>query len=89
MMYICAWHAPALRAAAVDLLEDDRRLGDAEPGPAVLLRNQRREVAGVGQRLNELPRIAAASVEVAPVLSGNVAHRLAHRASQVGMQLGR
>ena len=37
-------------AAAVDLFEDDRGLGDAEPGAAVFGRDERGQPAGLGQR---------------------------------------
>ena len=36
MTYIWAWAAADVAAGAVDLLEDDRGVGDAEAGAAVL-----------------------------------------------------
>src|SRR5581483_4793724 len=55
---------------AIDLLQDDARLGDAEPGAAVLLRDERGQPAGVGQRLHERIGIAVGAVQLAPVLIG-------------------
>src|SRR5581483_294614 len=63
---------------AIDLLEDDARLGDAEPGAAVLLRDERGQPAGVGQRLHERIGIAVGAVQLAPVLIGEGAADLAH-----------
>ena len=59
MLYIWPWQAPALPPDAVDLFHDHRRLGEAEPGAAVLLRDQRRQPAGLGQRVDERLGIAA------------------------------
>jgi hypothetical protein len=57
-------------AGVVDRLEDQPALADPEPGTAVLLRDQRREVARLGELGDELVRVLAAAVEVAPVLAG-------------------
>ena len=73
-------------AAAVDLLEDDRRLGDAEPGAAVLLGNQRRQIAGLGQRVDERVGIGAPRVELAPVRVGKAFAEIADAAPQVLMK---
>ena len=67
MLYIWPWQAPALPPRAVDLLHDHRGLGQAEAGAAVLLRDQRGEPAGLGQRLDEGFRIAALGVDLLPV----------------------
>ena len=72
-------------AAAVDLLEDDRRLVDAEAGAAVLLGNQRRQVAGVGQRLDERVGIRARGIELAPVAVGKVLAEIADARAQILM----
>ena len=44
-------------AGAVDLLHDHARLGDAEPQAAVLGRDERREIAGLGERVDERLRV--------------------------------
>ena len=72
-------------AAAVDLLEDDRRLVDAEAGAAVLFGNQRREVAGVGERLDERVGIRAGGIELAPVAVGKVLAEIADARAQILM----
>ena len=68
-MYICAWQAPELAPDAVDLLEDDRGFGDAQPAAAVFRGDQRREPAGVGQRLDELLGIRRLLFDLLPVLA--------------------
>jgi hypothetical protein len=52
----------------VDLLHDHARLADAEPEAAVLGRDQRREVPGVGERVDELLRVGPLPVQPPPVL---------------------
>ena len=69
-------------AGAVDLLEDDRGLGDAQPGAAVLLRDQRRQPAGLGQRLDELLRVGALLVQLAPILGRESRAQRPHRLPQ-------
>ena len=54
-------------AAAVDLLQDHRRLGEAQPGAAIFLRNQGCEPAALGERADEFLRIGALAVEPLPV----------------------
>ena len=76
-----------IAAAPVDFFEDDRRFGDAEPGPAVLLGNQRGEVSGVGQRLHERVRICALDVEPAPVAVWKSFAEIADAGPQIVMQL--
>jgi len=67
MVYIWAWAGPAL-AAPVDLLQDRAPCREVEAHTTVLLRYERAEVAGLGHRLDELLRVAASLIEVAPVL---------------------
>src|SRR5438132_697888 len=55
---------------SVDRLEDQGSLRDPEPGAAVLLRNQRGQVAGLRQLVDELLGVLAPRVELAPVLAG-------------------
>ncbi len=54
-------------AVAVDLFEDDRRLGNAEPSTTVLAGDEHRQPARLGQRSHEFGRVAAAPIELAPV----------------------
>src|SRR5215217_7585064 len=69
-------------AAAVDLLQDGAGRREVETHPAVLLRYERREVAGLAQRLDELPRVAALGVELSPVLVREAGTYLPHAAAQ-------
>ena len=81
-MYICAWQAPAVAARGVDLLEDHARGGEAEPGAAVLLRDQRGQPSVLGQRRDELLRVAV-GLEPAPVLAGETSAKVADGTSDL------
>src|SRR5687768_15651803 len=72
-------------AAAVDLLHDDRRFRHAKARPAVFFRNQRGEVTGVGQRLDEGGWILARVVELAPVAAGKCLAEIPDTVAQVLM----
>jgi len=74
-------------AAAIDFLEDDRRLRDAEAGPAVRFGNQRREVAGVGERFDERAGIRTRRVELPPVAVGKCPAQVANGVPQILMEL--
>lgn len=63
-----ATRATLLAKRPGDLLHDDRRLRQPEPGAAILLGDQRRHPAGPGQRVNEVFRIGALLVDLAVIL---------------------
>ncbi|MNQ97877.1 hypothetical protein D3C85_1135440 [compost metagenome] len=65
-------------ATAVDLLHDHRSFRQAEPRAAVLLRNQRRQPARFGQRIDEGFRVAPLLVDLAEVLVGKRRTEAAH-----------
>ena len=52
IVYICAWQAPPLQPGALDLLQHRRCCRQRQAGAAVLLGDQRGEIAGLGQRLS-------------------------------------
>src|SRR5581483_10919790 len=54
--------------ATVDLLENERGFDHAETRAAVLLRNQRRQPAGLAQRFDEFVGIGVALIATAPVI---------------------
>src|SRR5437763_9397592 len=56
-----------ISAGGVDLLEDNARLDDPEPGPAVLGGDQDRQPAAGSERPHELLRIALLGVDSPPV----------------------
>ena len=87
MMYIWPWQAPELPPGAVDLFQDDRRLGEAEARAAVFLGNQRGEPAGLGQRLDERFRIAALLVDLAEVVRGEMRAEIPDRVAHVLMHV--
>ena len=72
MLYIWPWQAPALPPRAVDLLHDHRRLGEAQARAAVLLRDQRRQPAGAGERSDEGLGVGALGVDLAEVFVGEL-----------------
>ena len=57
-----------IAARTVDLLHDDRGLGQAEARTAVGLRDQRRHPAGLGQRVHKFFRITARLIDLAVIL---------------------
>ena len=69
-------------AARVDLLEDHARRVEREAGAAVALGDQRREPAVLGQRADELARVAV-GLELAPVAGAEAVAQLAHGAADV------
>src|SRR5207247_629643 len=56
-----------ISAGGVDLLQNEARLDDPEPGPAVLGRDQDRQPAAGGQRLHEFLGITLLGVDAPPV----------------------
>jgi hypothetical protein len=62
----------------VDLLEDDARRRQTEPGAAVLLGDQRRQPAVLGQRRNELLWVSI-GLEALSVLAGKAVAELSDR----------
>src|SRR5438067_10028953 len=62
----------------VDLLQDDCRLGDPEPGTAVLLGDEGAQPAGLRERLDELLWIFGVLVQLAPVGVREALAQLAH-----------
>ncbi|MPN28638.1 hypothetical protein SDC9_176081 [bioreactor metagenome] len=59
-------------ATAVDLLHDDAGLGQAQAAATVLLRNQRGQPAGLGQRVHKGLGIDALLVDLAEILVGKL-----------------
>ena len=72
MLYIWPWQAPELPPRAVDLLHDHRGLGQAQARAAVLLRDQRGQPAGLGERVDERLGVGALRVDLAVVLVGKL-----------------
>ena len=75
----------AVAAGALDLLEDRGRGRQRQPGAAIFLGDQHREIAGLGQRVDELGRIGPLAVELAPVFAGELGAELGDRVADVGM----
>jgi len=72
----------------VDLLQDDRRLGDPQPGSTKLLGNQRGQIPCLGQRANELLGVGLLGIELTPVAVRKPRAQFAHGGSQIGVQFG-
>jgi hypothetical protein len=75
-------------AAAVDLLHDHARLGEAEARAAVVVRDQRGEPARLRERVDEGLRIGALRVDLAVVAVGETA-RTARARRRAGPGSGR
>src|SRR5207302_9019515 len=56
-----------IAAATVDLLQDDRGLGDAQSGAAVLGGNEHRQPASFSERLHEVCRVGVGAIQGTPV----------------------
>jgi hypothetical protein len=78
----------AVAAGTLHLFQDGSGRRDAEPRAAILFRNQDREPAGLGQRLHELRRIAAVTIELAPVGAVELQAELADRIADFRMCRG-
>ncbi len=73
----------AVAARAVNLLEYRGRRLDAEPGAAVLFRDQYRQEARARQRRDELARVTALAIELAPVFPRKALTQLSHRLADI------
>ena len=69
MMYICAWQAPELQPWRLISWRISAASASPRPMPAVLLGDQRREPAALGQRRDECLGVRLLAVEIAPVLA--------------------
>ena len=78
-----------IAARAVDLLHHNRRLGEAEAGPAIIFRDHGREPTRLGQRVDELDRVGRGLVVPTVILrrelSAEFAQSLAHLLMAVGV----
>ena len=68
----------------MDGLEDHRRGAQRQAGAAVLLRDQRRQVLVLGERVDERVRVLLGGVELLPVLAGEALADAADRLAQHG-----
>ena len=74
----------AVAARGVDFFQDGGGRADAEPAAAKLLRDQRGEIAGRGQRRDEFGRIAALAIKPAPIFARVLGAQRAHAFADVG-----
>src|SRR5581483_6602599 len=65
-------------AGRADLVQQDGRLRHAEPRAAVLLRDDRAEPAGLGERADEVPRVLVLAIALEPVVERERARERAH-----------
>jgi hypothetical protein len=73
---------------AVDLLHDHGSLGQAQARTAILDQDQRRQPAGIGQRLDEGLRVGPLLVELAEVGAGEPRAQRPHRFAQLMVGVG-
>jgi hypothetical protein len=64
--------AAAVAAGALDLFQDRGRCRKLQPGAAIFLGDQHREVAGLRQGVDELLGVRHLAVELAPVFAGEL-----------------
>ena len=78
----------AVAALRMDRLQDGRRRRQAQPGAAVLLRDQHRQVARLRQRAHEPGGIGALGIQLAPVLAGELGTQAPHGVADLGIGYG-
>ena len=88
MMYIWAWQAAPLPPARWISSRIAAAADKRQAGAAILLGNQRREIAGIGERLDEFARIGGVAIELAPVLRREGGAQLAHLLADIGVRIG-
>ena len=76
MVYICAWQAPPLQPARWISSRIAAAADSGSPAPPYSSGISADEVAGLGQRIDELRRIGPLAVELAPVLAGEAGAEL-------------
>ena len=78
----------AVAALGVDGLQDRRGGRQRQAGAAVLLGDQCGEIAGLGQRVDELGRIGAVAIQLAPVFAGEAGAELGDFGADLGVRIG-
>src|SRR5271169_6314325 len=78
----------AIAAGGVHLLEDGGGRADAEPAAAEFFRDQRGEIAGLGERVHKFGRIRTFAVERAPVFARKLGAQRAYGFPDVGELVG-
>ena len=78
----------AVAALGVDGLKDRSGGGERQAGAAVFLGDQRGEIAGLGEGVDELGGIGAVAVQVAPVLAGEAGTEFCHLNADLGVRVG-
>ena len=74
----------AVATRSVHFLEDRRGRANTKPAAAIVFRDQCGEVAGFGERGDEVARIGAFAVERAPVFAGKFGAQRADAGADVG-----
>ena len=75
----------SIAARGVDFFQNRGGSRKRQARPAKFFRDQRSEPAGIGQRLDEFRRIAAAGIKFTPILAGEARAKLAHFLTDFGM----
>ena len=77
--------AAAIASGALDLFEDRGRGGQFQPGAAIFLGYQYREVSRLRQRVDEGTGIGHLAIELAPIFAGELRTELGDGFADVGM----
>ncbi len=72
----------------MDRLENCRGGGEWQAGAAILLGDQRRQVAGLGEGADELGRILPLSVQLTPVVAGEAGAEFRDFLADFGVRVG-
>jgi hypothetical protein len=78
----------AVATHGLDLFHDGDGGRHREPAAAVFFRDQRRKESGLGQRVDELGRVGALAIELAPVFAREAGAQRAHGSPDAGDLLG-
>ncbi|OJT98789.1 MAG: hypothetical protein BGN83_21260 [Rhizobium sp. 63-7] len=79
----------AVAAGSLYLLKDRRRRRKRQAGPAIFFRNERREITGFGQRIDEFAGVGAFPFKLLPVVARKPGTKLRHFRSNFGIILNR
>ena len=75
----------AVAAGALDFLQDRGGRRDRQAGAAIFLRDQRREIAGRGDRFDECGGIGTGAIELAPIFAGKIGAQPAHAVADLAV----
>ncbi len=73
-------------SGTVNLLQNDRRLGQSHANTAICFRDKGCQITGITHSPNKLGRVCFLAVQFSPILVGVASAKLAHGLAQIVMQ---